>query len=855
MDLNEFTDYFLNPLMLKLSKENKNVFLMGDFNADLIKANSDTPISHYFDCLTSYLFTPHITLPTRISRNYNNDNSTQTLIDNIFSNSLNPMDGISGNLTLAISDHLAQFLIIPSHTNKQVHNFEVYKRNTKNFDRENFVLDLLEIKWKDVIQIRRKDPNFSFHEFETKLFSIIDKYMPLRKLSKKEIKQQSKPWITAGIRNSIKRRDKMYKKYIKANNLETNENYFNSYKELRNHIVDLCRNSKTLYYRNYFRENSNNLRKSWQGIKSVINIKHSQKNEPSSLLIDDKLITEPKQIANEFNKYFSTIANKLRDEIHTSNLDFKNYLSHRNVNSMYLNPTNEIEVYKLISKLDNEKATGPHGIPTDILKYISPIIAESLSDIINLSFKMGKYIEDLKISKTIPIYKGKGNDLQCSSYRPISLLSNINKIVEKLMYKRTYNFLNRNNCLYRLQFGFRDKHSTTHALTYLTESVRKSLDGGLYACGVFVDLQKAFDTVDHEILLKKLDHYGIRGIENNWYKSYLSNRKQYVFIKGSTSEEVIMQHGVPQGSVLGPLLFLLYINDLNAAISHSETIHFADDTSLVLANKSLKQLEVNMNNDLRNLSDWLKANKISLNADKTELLIFRHPNKKLSDTLELKIDEKYLHPSEYVKYLGLYIDSHLNWKYHIDNLAAKLTRATGMLSKIRHYIPPDLLTSIYYGIFSAHLTYGSQVWCQGNNTNVNRITKLQNRAIRIINRAAFYEPVDILYKNKHILKIKSLIELQNALFVYDSLNNNLPIVFNEMFELVSNTAYRKTRRSHSCKVKIPKFRTATYGSNSIKNQSITMWNKLTDKYPDEPMHEMKRSKFKTTIINSILLSY
>ena len=219
--------------------------------------------------------------------------------------------------------------------------------------------------------------------------------------------------------------------YIKAKSLQLKEHYHNNYKELRNHIVDICRNSKTLYYRNYFRNNSNDLRKSWLGIKSVIDIKNTVKNEPNSLLIDNRLISDPIQIANEFNSYFSTIANNLRDKICTDNLDFKTYLSHKNVNSLYLNPTDKFEVSKLISKLNDEKAIGPHSIPTNILKYISPIIAETLSDIINLSFKTGIYIEDLKKSKTIPIYKGKGSDLQCSNYRPISLLSNINKLVEK----------------------------------------------------------------------------------------------------------------------------------------------------------------------------------------------------------------------------------------------------------------------------------------------------------------------------------------------------------------------------------------------------------------------------------------
>ena len=256
--------------------------------------------------------------------------------------------------------------------------------------------------------------------------------------------------------------------------------------------------------------------------------------------------------------------------------------------------------------------------------------------------------------------------LQCSNYRPISLLSNINKIYEKIIYKRLYSFLNLHNCIYDLQFGFREYHSTNHALLSLTENIREALDSNSFACGIFIDLQKAFDTVDHTILLQKLHFYGIRGLANNWFKSYLTKRKQFVSIDGFQSEIKSMKFGVPQGSVLGPLLFLIYINDLHSAIRYSLVHHFADDTNLLLKNKSLKQLQKHLNIDLKILQHWLKANKISLNAGKTELILFRHPNKKINYDLKITIDGKRLYPSDYVKYLGTIIDSFLNWRFHTN---------------------------------------------------------------------------------------------------------------------------------------------------------------------------------------------
>ena len=253
-------------------------------------------------------------------------------------------------------------------------------------------------------------------------------------------------------------------------------------------------------------------------------------------------------------------------------------------------------------------------------------------------------MDNLKISKVIPVFKDKGNYLECNNYRPISLLSNINKIIEKLMHERLYSFLSKHKCIYDRQFGFRNRHSTNHALLDLIEDIRNAMDNNKFAVGVFVDLQKAFDTVDHNILLNKLDHHGIRGVANNWFKSYLSNRNQFVIKNGVNSDLQSMKIGVPQGSVLGPLLFLIYINDLHSTITFCTTRHFADDTNLVIKNKSLKQLKKQLNFDLCKLVSWLKANKISLNKSKTEMLIFRHPNKTLDYDLKIKLDGKKIYP-------------------------------------------------------------------------------------------------------------------------------------------------------------------------------------------------------------------
>ena len=644
-------------------------------------------------------------------------------------------------------------------------------------------------------------------------------------------------------------RDRFVKKFINSKNPDTKSTYHLRYKKYRNCITNLLRVSKKLYYQNYFNINSADPKKTWEGINQILNKKKHNSQANIILTVNNKPITEPSKISNQFNQFFSTIANNIQNNIPKVD-DFESYINKLNSpDSFFFSPVSKPEILKIINSLDHNKSTGEFSIPWQVFDSVPDKIAEILCDLINLTFETGIFPSALKIVKVIPVFKNKGSDQDVNNYRPISLLSNIDKIFEKLVYSHLFSFLDLHNILSNRQFGFRKKYSTKLALISLTEEIRRTLNSGKFCCGVFIDLQKAFDTVDHKILLRKLSLYGVRGIANNWFRSYLSDRIQYVSYLDSTSNKRNISTGVPQGSVLGPLLFLIYINDLSNAVNYSKTSLFADDTCIIYADHSLRNIETYINLDLETSYVWLCANKISLNVAKTKILLFRNIHKKISYNPVFAINGNPIQLSESVKYLGVYLDHLLNWNLNTKNLCSKLIKANGVISKLRHFVPRSTLIQIYYALFFSHLNYACQIWGQCHNPNVERIFKLQKRCLRLLTFSDFIAPSSPLFSNLNILKISDTIKLRNVSLIWEILTGKSPHRISEIFALSYYQHGHQTRGSCNYLLCRPTFRTSLYGINSITYQSILHWNEFQNLYPDSSLANFSKTKIISTYHN------
>ena len=540
---------------------------------------------------------------------------------------------------------------------------------------------------------------------------------------------------------------------------------------------------KKQYYTDKISSCQGDMRESWKTINELLN-KRSKSTNIECLKNLGTETVHKKDISNAMNNFFCSVDKDLASKIPPvpSPLLSGDYEVNKDKAEFNFKTIEVKDIMAAFAKIKTAKSFGTDNISSYFLKLALPVIENSLAALFNTSIETSQFPDSWKVARVTPIFKG-GDKAEKSNYRPISVLPIISRLFEKLVFDQLYQHMKENRLFSPDQSGFLRLHSGFLRLTCLlknTDDWYSGLDLGQLVGLVFIDLKKAFDTVDHEILCKKLQVYGVQHRELSWFRSYLSCRKQFCRVNGVASDTKDIEVGVPQGSCLGPLLFLIYINDLPQAVQGSTVSMYADDTSLCHQPNDITQLNKAINNDLRHLDTWLQGNKLSLNVAKTHSMLITTKQKRniLQEknlNLELNIRESELEVVQKTKYLGVQIDCSLDWKEHIKTVSAKVSRAVvGFLKHAKNFLPRDSLKTLYTGIVEPHFRYCCSVWGCCGSTEINKLQKLQNRAARIVTNSSFDSPSRPLIEELGWKTIEQLISNESETVVFKSLNELAP---------------------------------------------------------------------------------
>jgi len=796
----------ISEILHTVKSENKYIYLMGDFNIDLIQTDTHLPTSDFLEIMYSFGLFSLISKPTRVK------GESATLIDNIFTNNILNCETINGIFFVEISDHFPVFSLNLTTQVKERSGPDFQIRDYSKVNVDKFQRQLQTLDWSDVIHCQ--DGLLAFELFYERYNMIYNGCFPIKSLKTGYLTKRS--WLTDGLKKSIKMKNKLYLKMLKNKTEETIAKYRNYKSKLRK----LLRITERKHYEQLIKENKCNSKKMWAIIKDVITKKRGNKIQ-SKFRIGNSEITNKNRIANHFNNYFVNIGKELDRAIPDASVDPIDYINFNCLPSIAITSTDQNEVSKIVMSLKNT-SPGCDGIHSKILKQTFPLYSRVLTHVLNLSLLQGIFPKSMKIARVIPLYKA-GDHMQISNYRPVSILPLFSKVLEKLMYNRLLNYINEYDILHKYQFGFREKHNTNMALITLVDNITTAIDQGELVLGVFLDFRKAFDTVNHQILLRKLYKYGIRGIAYKWIQDYLTQRHQFVSFNNVNSESKQITCGVPQGSVLGPLLFLLYINDLMNVSDLLFSILFADDTNLFLRGKAVDETILLFNLELEKVVEWLKANRLSLNLDKTHFMVFTSSRRSIIQLQDLKIDGRNIKYVDNTKFIGVILDSKLKWDKHITMLKSKLSRGMGILSKARKTLAVPTLITLYYSFIYPHFLYCIEVWGKAADVYMNSLAVMQKRILRVMSSSSFRASTSPIYKKFEILKLEDIYRFVIIQFVFKYVKGLLPSVFDNMFTRNVAISARQTRQSFNlrvplCRTNIRKF--------TVRFQGVKEWNDI-----------------------------
>lgn len=688
-----------------------NNFLLisaGDFNINLLEENCVT--RELNNLLLSSGFKNLINTPTRITC------STSSALDLVITN-IDTVIYSAGTITSDISDHCPVFMnYFCKPLDKGTRRVLPTIQHITSRSLEAFSLDISKQNWSSVFKEKNADNAYdAFIQTFRRIYAI---HFPFKTL--KSARKARKPWVTREHLSMIKRKNICYHTFLRTRSAET----LKEFKKLRNRLnAELQRAKKAYYQRIFVHANRQRSSATWKLINTILG--RDNKNAlPESITFGGKDFRGA-ALADHFNNYFINAVALCND-----NADFVAGCS--NVSqSIFLDPTNESEVCEIFKHLNSTKSLDADDLQITPIKHVLYLLSSVLTYIYNLVLEHGVFPEAMKKARVSVIFKGGDRNSE-SNYRPISVLPVFSKCLEKIIHVRITKFFNKHNVLTDAQFGFISGKSTETALLTLKEAILHNFEQNKFTLSIFLDFSKAFDSLHHNILLDKLETNGIRGVAKSLIRSYLSNRCQSVYINENSSSFLPLTRGVPQGSILGPLMFNVYINDIVQLDTTVKYVIYADDSTIILDGVNLDDIVSKANDILSRISSWSRMNQLKINPNKTKAIVFRAKNKVLATHQPLVLESVPIDIVDSYKILGVYFSSNLGWDTHVNFVCKKLSSVTGVMSRCRDILPLKVKLQIYYALFNSHLMYCSLVWATTSKANINKVITLQKKIVRQI---------------------------------------------------------------------------------------------------------------------------
>lgn len=790
---------FLDGLFSYANDTDCLLVLGGDFNIDVSK-NCGTA-ADFLAILEGNGFFNVTELPTRVT------SSTSSLLDMFITNSSKDRI-ISGVLSCGISDHMPIFIFIDKHgasrgvqPNKAT--YRIVSPNTLQTFRDN----IAEIDWTEILAIQ--NASLSYEAFLNRFKTSYFKSFPVG--TYKQSKKIRKPWISRHIVKQIKRKNKLYHAFLKSREPSA----WTKFKVFRNKLNKEMESAKKGYYYHIF--DSSCLHRSdivWKKLNEVINRK-PRAARLEKIVADGEVITGT-ELADRFNNYFTGLGGRV--DMHSTEI-LENISETEN--TIFLRPTDISEVTLVFQSLRNSRSKDADALEIRPVKYVLDLIAPVLTHIFNLALQTGTFPENMQLARVTVTYKG-GDKNKMSNYRPISILPVFSKGLEKIINVRINSFTEKYNLISDCQYGFRASRSTESALLAQKEVILENIENKLMTLGIYIDFSKAFDSVNHELLLAKLQKYGIRGTPIELVRSYLSSRSQFVEVNEFKSRTHQITAGVPQGSILGPVLFLFYINDIVRIDTISRFIIYADDCTVLVKGKDLPEILPDASRICYQLRSWSQLNGLSLNESKTKCILFHPRGTALDKPKRITLGPYTIDIEKSIKTLGVIFSENMSWNDHINSICSKARKAAGVISRHRHFLPTNVKKLLYHALVQSHFNYCTLVWGNTTSHNLNKLVLIQKKAVRAIDNVPYLEHTKPIFKKHKLLRAYDIYNYKLLRSYKSASRGKLSTFLTEAALTITHTLYNYRYRSPW---QVPFSRTG-YGRQRIKSTLPIILNKL-----------------------------